>query len=314
MPIHKGHMHLFREALKKADKVVVLIFWKSHEPIPGQLRVSWLKDTVSSISGNIRVVECCDEHPVDFNNPEIWDLWEQSIRKVCPECVDYVYSSEEYGNELARRMDAVHVCVDRERTTVPVSASRIRLQPWRYWDYISPPARPYFVRKVCIVGGESTGKTTLAQELASHYQTNACLEYARDFLIQHNNKLEYDDMLHIARTQWEREEILRQSANRFLICDTTALVTELWSNHYFNKCAPEIKDIGACYKCSFHLITAPDIPWVEDELRDTPHGRTCFYRQFLNVCAERKYPHAVITGSGADRLKNAISAIDGFFK
>ncbi|HXG65858.1 MAG TPA: hypothetical protein VNO70_12195 [Blastocatellia bacterium] len=142
MPPHRGHQFLIEYARSRADHLTVIIFTKSHEPMPGSLRAEWMRQLFPEVS----VLHVTEEHPMDFGDPAIWDLWIAAIRKVYPEGPDFVFSSEEYGEELARRLGAQHITVDPDRRQVPVSATMIRERPFAYWDFIPPPVRDYFAR------------------------------------------------------------------------------------------------------------------------------------------------------------------------
>src|SRR5205085_9004498 len=100
------------------------------------------------------------EHPVNFDDASDWSFWVNAIRAVLPRDPDIVVSSQAYGAELARRLGARHVALDPSRRQVPISATQIRAQPMLHWRFIPPPVRPYYVRRVAILGAESTGKTT----------------------------------------------------------------------------------------------------------------------------------------------------------
>ena len=307
MPPHKGHLYLIDRALEQVDDLTVMIFWLDGQVIPGPLRAQWLRE----LRPQIRVVECTDNHQVDFDNPDIWALWAASMKKVWPETPDLVFSSEPYGEELARRMGGKHIAIDPERKDVSISATQIREAPWAYWDFIPDIVRPYFVKKIYIVGGESTGKTTLAKKLAERFQTVFIEEYARDFLMKTGGVCKPDDMPLIAEEQFRREEAARKVANRFVFCDTNALVTRVWSNHYFKECHPRVESL---IEDAFYLLLHPDIPWIDDGLRDTPNGRDDFFRAFKEELKTRGYAHAEIKGEGSDRLENAVDAVCRHFK
>ncbi len=122
------------------DELHVILFSKASEPIPGTLRLAWLRGLLPTAA----VCHVAREHPVNFNDPLAWDFWVNAIRDVLPHNPDVVFSSEAYGDELARRLGARHVAVDPGRVQVPISATQIRDQPLAHWQYIPPPVRPYY--------------------------------------------------------------------------------------------------------------------------------------------------------------------------
>jgi NadR type nicotinamide-nucleotide adenylyltransferase len=162
MPPHAGHQYLIDYAGRRVTHLHLVLFTKTAEPIPGHLRAAWLRELYPSA----HVHHLHLDHAVDYGDPAAWDFWVQAIRSVVPAGPDLVFSSEAYGSELARRLGAQHESVDPARAHVPISATQIRQQPLAHWDSLPAPVRPYFVCRVCVLGAESTGKTTLAAALA----------------------------------------------------------------------------------------------------------------------------------------------------
>src|SRR5262249_50790304 len=139
----------------------------------------WMKE----LHPDCRVVPVTDENPSEpREHPDFWEIWTASIRRACPEPIDVVFTSESYGDELARRLGARHVEVDRERVAHPVSGTALRRDPYAQWAFLPPPVRAHYVKRVVITGPESTGKTTLAQQLATHFGTRWVPEYGRVYL------------------------------------------------------------------------------------------------------------------------------------
>src|SRR5262249_51027668 len=144
------------------------------------LRFAWVQE----LYPDVQVRHCRDENPqYPHEHTGFWDIWVRSIRKFIPAPgPDLVFTSESYGDELARRLGARHILWDLSRQRVPISATDIRENPYANWQYLPPPVRAYFTRRVVIYGPESVGKTTLAERLASHYQTAWVPEFARGYL------------------------------------------------------------------------------------------------------------------------------------
>lgn len=306
MPPHRGHQHLIDSARRQVEQLTVILFSKAHEPIPGRLRHQWL----SRLYPDLPVLHITEEHPIDFNDPAVWELWIGAIRRVYPHGPDFTFSSEGYGEELARRLGARHILVDLPREQVPVSATLIRSAPLRYWDYLPPVVRPYYVKRVCIVGAESTGKTTLAEALARHYQTAWVPEYARAYLEQRGGVCKWEDMVPIARGMAKSEERLAEQANRVLICDTDLMTTSVWSEHYFGRCDEEILRLARERRHHLYFLTGCDVPWVFDGLRDSPHNRQWFHQRYHRELTQHQLPFLPLEGSPEQRLKTAVQAID----
>ena len=168
--------------------------------------------------------------------------------------------------------------------------------------------------RIVLYGPESTGKTSLAQALAAHFKTQWVPEFARVYL---QEKWEREhvvctlaDLPKIVHGQmlWENKRL--RLANKWLFCDTNALVTQVWSQtHYDGYCAPEIKKAVHDYHYDFYLLTQPDIPWVKDDLRDRPAAREEMFEAFKYQLDKHNLPFALVGGKQAFRLKNAITAL-----
>src|SRR5581483_4031208 len=211
-----------------------------------------------------------------------------------------------------------HIAVDLARQRVPVSATAIRRDPFANWSFIPECVRPYFVKRVAVVGAESTGKTTLARELATHYQTSWVPEFARQYLDLKDSErplaaLTLADIGEIARGQLNSEERLARLANRVLICDTELLTTRLWSEHFFGACEGWIERAAAERHYDLYLLTDLDVAWIADPHRDAPQMREQFMNRLRGELESRERRFVTISGAADERLRRAIAAIDSLF-
>ena len=231
LPIHDGHLALINFAASQCDEVIVSMSYTDQDPIPADLRFSWIseifKDRPSIKPARIR--DDFDDELLPL--PERTKKWSEVIRRVYPP-FDVLFSSEPYGDPLAANLGIIHTSFDTERKANPVSATMIRKNPFKYWDFIPLVVRPYFVKKVCIYGPESTGKSTLAIKLASRFQTEYVPEVAREFIS--SNDFTVDDIIAIALTHFSRIEEKTKTANKILICDTDVITTQIYCRHYLN--------------------------------------------------------------------------------
>jgi len=195
--------------------------------------------------------------------------------------------------------------VDPGRTQVPISGTQIRADPLAHWDYLPVPVRPYFVRRVALVGAECTGKTTLAQALAEAFQTVWVPEYARAYLAGRAQPCTPDDMRVIAREQAALEDNQARQANRLLICDTDLLTTQLWHEHYFGGAPPGLRDLARQRAADLTLLCDLEVPWVADGLRDAPDSRAWFQQRFQAELTAQGRPWVLLTGTVAQRLQTA---------
>jgi NadR type nicotinamide-nucleotide adenylyltransferase len=149
MPPHKGHQHLVEFARARVCQLTILLLSRRTDTIPGEVRFTWLK----TLFPDAKVAHVRHELPTDYQDPTVWDQWIALIQRECPARPDLVFSSEFYGEELARRLGAAHVPVDPGRAVVPVSSTLIREQPLKYKTYIPDCVWPYFERSGVSGGG-----------------------------------------------------------------------------------------------------------------------------------------------------------------
>ena len=170
-------------------------------------------------------------------------------------------------------------------------------------------------RKIVILGPESTGKSTLCKQLAQHYNTGWCPEFAREYLIQHGMNYTYDDLLTIAKGQVELEEKNSQlvtHSSKPLFIDTDMYVMKVWCEFVFGKCHQWILNQVAERKYDLYLLCNTDLPWVKDELREYPdlQTRDRLYYMYKDLMINQATPWAEITGNNEERLQNAVNAVD----
>ncbi|MFZ6752707.1 AAA family ATPase [Undibacterium sp. Dicai25W] len=168
------------------------------------------------------------------------------------------------------------------------------------------------VQKIAILGAESSGKSALAEALAAHYKTLWVPEYLREFVEVQARVPNSDEQLLIAMTQVRREEQAMVDAREWLFCDTTPLMTEIYSKHYFDEAEPDLVDLSSTHaeQYAFTLVTALDFPWMPDGLqRESPAVRQMIHEQLLEILEEREIPHMLIEGSLKDRVQQVEFAL-----
>lgn len=175
------------------------------------------------------------------------------------------------------------------------------------------------ILRVVLIGAESTGKTTLCEQLAAHYETVWVAEYGREHwekkIAAMNAPGEIpawtdDEFIHIAEVQQQRENEAAANANRVLFCDTNAFATATWYERYADKRHPEVDAIGARDKVDLYLVPAPDIPFVQDGVRDGENIREWMHARFVGLIEAAGIPYVLITGPYEARLPKAVAAVD----
>lgn len=308
-PPHRGHQLLISEAISKCEQVVVIVCAKPTDSIPGERRGPWLQE----IHPQARVMVIDDRF--DENDSRVWA--ENTIRWL-GRAPDAVFTSEEYGDRYAALMGSKHISVDPKRTRVPISGTAIRNDPYANWEFLEPPVRSWFAKRVCVLGAESTGTTTLAKALAEHFQTQWVPEYGREYselkLARNDPAWRTEEFTAIAETQTRREEEAARRANRVLICDTNAVATILWHRRYLGVECRAVENIARGARCDLYLLTGAEIPFVQDGLRDGEHIRHEMHRWFEEALAAQPIPWKTLRGSHEGRLFEAVRLTNDLFK
>jgi len=164
--------------------------------------------------------------------------------------------------------------------------------------------------KIVVTGAESTGKTTLASDLAKYYHTTFVTEFARDYLVCQGGVYGYRDLLIIAKGQHDailRAQDLRPNP---IIVDTDLLTIKIWSEYKYGKCARWIEEALQKYKPDLYLLCTPDIPWEEDPLRENPYDREELDAIYVKEINNLKVPYIRLSGSRSERVQTAIIKIE----
>jgi len=178
------------------------------------------------------------------------------------------------------------------------------------------------VRKIVVIGPESTGKSSLCEQLADHYHSLWCPEYAREYLLKHGMNYSYQDLLTIAKGQIETEERFIAKAEQansnakerrsILFIDTDLYVMKVWCEYVFNNCHQWILEQIARRKYDLYLLCCTDLPWVSDELREYPdlETRERLFSLYREIMISQDIPWTEIRGHDRERLEKAISAVE----
>ena len=165
------------------------------------------------------------------------------------------------------------------------------------------------IHKIAILGAESTGKTTLCEQLAQHFHTNWVPEYAREYLSNLKRPYTLDDIVVIAKQQLHNQKTALQDANQLLFADTEMIILKIWCEDKFNTCPQFILDALHHQTFQLYLIMANDIPWQSDPLRENPDRRDYLLNLYINELDLLKANYKIINGHTHARLINAINAI-----
>ncbi|PRY56806.1 AAA family ATPase [Glycomyces artemisiae] len=328
-PPHAGHFHLIRRALAGCERLTVLVSHADVESIPLADRVAWIQEAFPAA----RVIGAVDNVHMDLNDEAIWQAHVDIFQAAVPERIDALFTSEPYGPELARRLGAAHVLVDLDRNAVPVSGTKIRADPAGNWDYLEGPVRAGLALRVVAVGAESTGTTTIAEDLAAAYAARggvwaatqcvpeygrvyseeklAALQAVRPGAVWADVRFDTADFPRIAARQNDLEEAAARIGGPVLFCDTDAFATAVWHERYIGGRNPDVDPLADALHHHLYLLTDhEDVPFEDDGLRDGEHLRPWMTGRFKAELERTGRPYVQLHGTRADRLDQAVRAVD----
>jgi len=329
-PLHHGHMHLIRAAVEACDEVLVVSYTKPEfERCGPDAREAWLAALFPQVRrlvvddarllalGVAPAMQVPDNDAGDAAHREFtaWLCW-----ALAGVVVDAVFTSESYGEGFAAalstyysdrtgaRHDVTHVSVDPARCAMPVSGTRIRSDPYAWRRFLDPVVYAAFVDRICILGGESSGKTTLVNALAAALDTRAVPEVGRLHWEARGGIFTYEDMRLIAEGQIALEDSLAQEARRWLVCDGSALTTVFYSEDGYGKVEPAVQALAA-RPYAITLVCAPDFPFVQDGTRRDAAFRQRQHAWYLATLERNGIDHHVVAGSVAQRVEAVLKLL-----
>lgn len=303
-PFHLGHMYLLDVARSQCDHLIVWVCEKADQTVLGHVRAAWIRELYPDVEVRLVPDTLADDDTLG---------WARYTVRVLGKAPDVVFTSEDYGAPYAAAMGSAHVLVDQRRGHIPISGTQVRADALAAWDFLAPPVRAYFAKRIVVVGAESTGTSTLAKALAEHYTTAWVPEYGREYAERRTSEdgaWKTSELTHIAAEQMRRENEHARRARGLLICDTDAFATELWHRRYLGFDAPQIRDIASSRRADLYILTGDEIPFVQDGTRDGEHIRHTMQSWFAYELASRGYPHMIVQGDHDTRLARAVTRID----
>lgn len=331
-PLHRGHEALIGFAQARCDRLVILSYTKPELPgCPTELRARWLEtlfpDATRLVLDDAVLAAFAQrtgsEPRLLPHNDAPDDVHRDFTAWVCLAMlgivVDRVFTSEGYGDGFAASLTRYfqanagtshtvqHITFDPQRRQYPISGTQLR-DGGQHGRFLSDVVRASLVRRVGLIGGESTGKTTLAAALADRYSTRWIPEYGRELWEAQAGKLDFDDLLEIANVQIAREEAGLTFANRWLFCDTTPLVTAFYSQAMFDRVDTRLTDL-ARRPYDVLLLCAADFKFVQDGTRRGAVFRRAQNAWYVQALDEAGQHYTLLSGTLDRRLDQAARAL-----
>ncbi|MEC4337788.1 AAA family ATPase [Stenotrophomonas pavanii] len=319
-PLHLGHERLIEFASTRCQQLLV-IGW-SQPGFPGYSAVRrerWLRarfpQATVAVLDDVRLAALCVQRgaavrtlPQDSDDEHVqreFTAW--LCLSLFGGPVQAVYTGEDYGDgfaqALAMHFDAPvrHERLERTLDVGQASGTQLRADPHAHRRSLSAEVYEDYVQRVAFIGGESSGKTTLARVMAERLQTAWVPEYGRTLWEQQGGDLVPDDLLRIAMTQPQHEEEAVRRAHRWLFCDTTPLVTLGYSGWMFGT-APEALRQAAMRPYDLLFVCAPDIPFDQDGTRVGAAFRAQQHAWYVRELQARGVDYVLLEGDLETRI------------
>ncbi|AFP85103.1 multifunctional transcriptional regulator/nicotinamide-nucleotide adenylyltransferase/ribosylnicotinamide kinase NadR [secondary endosymbiont of Ctenarytaina eucalypti] len=309
-PLHTGHIYLIQRACGQVDELNVILNYNdqrdlrlfensamSKQPTLSD-RLRWLLQTFK-YQKNIRI-HAFNEQGID-PHPHGWAIWSQRVKSFLVEKgieANVIYSSRQqelvnYREHLGLKT----VIIDPDRLFIPISGEKIRHNPYRYWKYIPAAVKPFFVRTVALIGGESSGKSTIVSKLASLFNTTSAWEYGRHYVFTYlggdNMALQYSDYDKIALGHAHCIDRAVKCANKVTFIDTDFVTSQVFCKKYHGREHPFVQAMIDEYRFDLVILMKNNTPWVADGLRSlgTPRDRDEFQRLLEALLHENHIPY-----------------------
>lgn len=297
-PLHTGHIYLIQRACSQVDELHIIMGYDekrdrqlfdnsamSQQPTISD-RLRWLLQTFKYQKNiHIHLFNEAGMEPYPYG----WEVWSNGVKVfmeeqgIEPNCV---YTSEEAdASQYPKHLGIKTILVDPKRSFMNISGQLIRHDPFRYWEYIPTEVKPFFVRTVAILGGESSGKSTLVNKLANIFNTTSAWEYGRDYVFSHlggdERALQYSDYDKIALGHAQYIDFAVKYANKVAFIDTDFVTTQAFCKKYEGREHPFVQALIDKYRFDLVILMENNVPWVADGLRSL--GSTVERKEFQDL-------------------------------
>ena len=279
-PLHIGHLHDIIRAASMCEELYVMISWcEGRESISKEMRYRWIYNNVKHLP-NVKIILIEDKavSKEEYNTDYYWEKGARDIKETIGKPIDAVFCGSDYlgTGRFESLYEPESKVIYFDRKEVPISSTELRFDVYKNWQYIPPICRPYYVKKVLVVGGESTGKSTLVQNLAIAYNTNFVREIGRDTceIAGGEDFTNEHDLFENLLRQKTEEISACYNSNRILFVDTDAITTKFYANFLLNdkekidKCNHLADSISAINDFDLVLFLEPTVKFVQDGTRN----------------------------------------------
>jgi HTH-type transcriptional regulator, transcriptional repressor of NAD biosynthesis genes len=325
IPLHRGHTYVATQASNMCDELYwglshcfardrMLCHREHFKNCTAEQRLIWMR-MVAKDMPNVNVFEFEDW---DGDNYHSWEMGADAIRAAIGKKIDFVFGSEPSYRKIFEEVhpDAEYILIDAGRDYFPISSTRIREEgPYKHWFMLPDVVRPFFVKKVVIVGTESCGKSTLVKSLARTFDTTYVEEYGRTMCEYVGGIPALEHYPTIAYGHKMKEFEAAKQATRVMFVDTEALTTLYYKHLYTNDWNDGLyREIAGLQDYDLWIYLTPDVEWVDDGLRQNADDRTkqdVILRELLNSFGIK---YEVVGGSYQERYMRSLKLVNNLLK
>ena len=327
-PIHRGHINAIIQSATKCEMLYVVV--SDHPTLTERLckqdnlklmdlklRTKWVSTELQGFD-HIKVIMLNEEGILEY--PYGWTQWAEKLKEAVPERFDVIFGGEtEYVEQHNINFPNVeYELYDCDRMKYPISATMIRENPLKYWDYILGSVRPHFVKRVLITGSESCSKTTITKYLAKLYNTSWVEEegryYSEKYLGGNEDVFTVEDFGRISYLHKELEYHADKTSNKVVFVDTDATVTQFYCNMYLGEHSDMVESFVDADRYDIVLMFKPDVKWVDDGQRwnSEEEVRYKLHEELKGMYIKRGFEDKIIEIGGTynERLYKATKEIN----
>jgi HTH-type transcriptional repressor of NAD biosynthesis genes len=311
LPFHKGHEAMINFALANCDFLSVLVCSSDREKITGAMRKKWIENAFEECK-NIEI-KLFNYSENDYPNTsetsiESSRIWAEVFKRKFPE-YSLLITSEPYGEYVSRIMNIRHIPFDLERKQFPISATSIKSDLFANWNFLPESVKTDLAIKVAVLGTESTGKTTLAEHLAKHYQCSFVPETARE-IIANSNLFSALDLSRLAEEHSYRIKKAVTGNSPLVIVDTDIHITKSYSKFILAKTLEVSDHIYSLNKANLYLYLNNDVKYSQDGTRLPERDRNLLDNSHREVLKHHCINFIEIKGNWQNRIEKSIQCID----
>jgi HTH-type transcriptional regulator, transcriptional repressor of NAD biosynthesis genes len=297
-PLHKGHLAMIQFAKSHCKELIVLVCCSDKEIIAAEIRGNWLREELEN-DKTIKILEYSYDESLlpntSVSDKEVSRIWAAEFQSLLPD-VELLVTSETYGDYVAEFMNIQHKLFDADRSQQSISASLIREDLIRFWDFLPDSVKRYFQKTIIISGTESTGKTTLAKQLSDILPAVLVEEAARELIVDSNDFSE-NDLVKVAQAHAEAILVAKQELNPLVIIDTDVYITQSYADFKLGKPLDLPNYIYQLNQPDLRLYLDASVPHIQDGGRLSESDRNQLDHFHRKTLANYHQDYSEVTGS-----------------